>query len=198
MANPRETLGWAIVALGGSLAYVAFAVRMWAIFAKPSWPVPVHETLLILALIGVAIAGVGLQQALWYFLVQADGMAMLGASVFLVASGTFLLFEIPVQTDSGYMMFLLVAAMLEWMAVPLLSYRRRTAVGLVAALALAVVVLTTGFSFLPPPFPAAVDPWGWSALVAKGLGALALGAMGNMVLVLDRVPPASDRFRTSA
>lgn len=198
MANPRETRGWAVVALGGGVAYLAFSVRMWAIFASPDWPVPVHESLLIVALVGVAIAGVGLQQALWYFLVQADGMAMLGASGLLLASGTFLLFEIPAQTDSGYMTFLLVAALLEWMAVPLLSYRRRLALGLVSLLALAVVGLSTGLALLPPPFDAVVDPWGLSGLVAKGLGLLALGAMGNMLLVLNRVSPASERFRASS
>ena len=193
MANPREVRGWTVAALGGAIAYVAFAVRMWAIFGTPAWPVPVHETLLVIAVAGVAIAAVGLREALWYFLVQADGIPMFAASLLLLAAGMLRLFDIPAQTDASFMGVLFVAAMLEWMAIPLLSYRSAAALIAVAVLALAIAALTTGFAFLPAPFAAAVDPWSWSPLAARILELAALGAVGNMLFVVKQVPPARER-----
>ncbi len=193
MANPREVRGWAVVALGGGIAFSSFATQMWAIFGKPAWPVPVNETLLVVAFIGFAVGAVGLREALWYLLVQADGVPMYAASVLLLAAGTLLLFEIVDQTNADYMLVLFVAAMLEWMVIPLLSYRSSVLRAAVAAMVLAIVVLTTGFAFLPPPFDAAVNPWSWSPLLARILELAAVGAIGNMLLVAKHVSPVAER-----
>ena len=192
MANPREVRGWAVTALGGSIAYTAFGVRMWAVVASPAWPVPVEPTLLVVAFLGVAVAAAGLREALWYFLVEADGVSMYAASLLLIAAGTLHLFQIPMQTDSSFMLGLFMAAMLEWMAVPLLSYRSRPALAAVGVMVVVIVVLTAGFTFLPAPFAAAVVPWSWSPLAARIMELAALGAIGNMLLVVRHVAPGPE------
>jgi len=193
MANAREVRGWAVVALGGAIGFSAFAARLWAIFETPIWLIPVDETLLVVAFIGVAIGAVGLHRALWYLLVRADGVSMYAASVLLLAPGTLHLFEIPGQTNADFMLVLFMAAILEWMVIPLLSYRSRVLRGAVAAIVLVIVLLTSGFAFLPPPFDAAVNPWSWSPLLARILELAAVGAIGNMLVVAKHVPPASER-----
>ncbi len=193
MAYPREAGGWAIVLLGGSIAYSAFGVRMWSVFALPTWPVPVHETLLLVALVGVATAAVGLREALWYFLVAADGVPMYAACVLLMAAGALHLFQIPAQINASFMLVLFLAALLEWFALPLLTYRSVPGLAIVAALVLVVVLLSSGVAFLPSPFSAAVDPWGWMGIAVRILELAALGAIGNMLFVVREVPPHSRR-----
>jgi len=193
MANPREVRGWSVVLLGGGIALAAWATRMWAIFGDPAWPVPVHDTLLVIAFIGVAIGAVGLHGALWYKLVRADGTAMYAASVLLLAAGTLHLFEIPNQTNADFMQVLFAAAVLEWMAIPLLSYGSPALRSAVAAMVFLVVLLTSGFAFLPPPFDAVVAPWSWMPLLTRILELAAVGAIGSLLLAARHVPPAPER-----
>lgn len=193
MANPREVRGWTVALVGGSVAYTAFAIRIWAIFALPAWPVPVHESLLALGLVGVVVAAVGLRQALWYYLVAPDGLPMYAAAVLLFAAGVLHLFQIPTQFDSAFMMTLFLAAILEWFALPLLTYRKILALAAVVVLVLVIVLLTSGLAFLPSPFSTAVDAWGWTAIAARILELAALGAAGNMLFLAKEVPPASER-----
>lgn len=193
MARPREVRGWIVYGIGVGVAFLMLGFRLFYGTGKGTSPFLFVAWIDVPFLIGVlagALAAVGLQQALWYFLVKPGGRTLYGASFLMFVVASLFAYALPDHVQVGTLFLLMfVASLVLYLYVPALSYGSR---GWLAIAAAGSAGLLAGSLYGPyqgmAPF---TDPLVASTIAAEGLLILAVLRLLQLAVQRSRaVAPA--------
>lgn len=190
MAKPREARGWFVygVAVAVSFLVLAFRIAYADGASSPYFLIPFVDVPFVIAILAVALAALGLYQALWYSLVKPDGLPMYAGSLLMFLVALLLFYALPahlIRQDVFLLQFL--AALVLFAYVPTLSYR--------SLLFLGIGIAGTGVLLGSSLY----GPLTGSAPLVHPLVLATIAAEGLLVLTLLRLTQlAMQRRRTAA
>ena len=125
VAKPREARGWFVYGVAVAASFLALAIRLR--YSDGTTPPYFFLTFLdpafLVAAIAVVIAGLGLQQALWYSLIKPAGMTLYAASLLMFGVALMLFYSLPDHLGRRDLFLAqFIASLILFAYVPTLSY----------------------------------------------------------------------------
>jgi hypothetical protein len=129
MAKPREARGWFLYGVAVGVAFLVLALRLFygGGATSPHLIFTFIDVPFIIAVLAGALAGLSLQQALWFSLVRPHGRVLFVGSLLMFVVGLLLFYALPnhiARQDVFLMQFL--AALILFVYTPAVSWDSRT------------------------------------------------------------------------